>query len=65
MTKPNQAEAMASGYDSGISLAVWFPCLPTKIKVPLRYEPYREEYLEELNRGFRDRRRKMKYDVHG
>lgn len=48
-------EIEAKGYDSGVTLAIWFRELPPSLVVPLQCREYAYEYLEALKRGFREK----------
>lgn len=56
MRKYTKQEVEASGYDSGITLAIWFSVIPSKLIVPPNMAAYKYEWIKACNRGFNDRR---------
>lgn len=59
MRRYNKSEVRAKGYDSGVTLAVWFRELPDVIPVPTYCVEYSIEYQEEVKRGFAEKRRQL------
>lgn len=53
----NLAEITAKGFDSGLTLAVWFSELPERIPIPRNCERYHAEYREAVISGFNHHRK--------
>lgn len=54
-------EAFSKGYDSGFTLAIWFPFLPDvkEMKIPYSCKDHSDIYIEGVKAGFRDKRIKL------
>jgi len=52
-------ETRKKGYDSGLTLAIWFPVLPETLLIPHMCKEYSSDYITFLKKGFNDKRKRM------